>query len=535
MLLDLRASLWLAAGLASSAVAYFVARLVTVRRRYGKLPGPPHSFLWGHLPMIGAYTQKMPPGGYIQSVVTQLKQDHALPDIFYLDLWPFGPPMMMLTSPDAAAIPTTLNGYGMPGLVTRFFEENVGGTFIEAANGQLWKDLLQQIAPALTPTASKAFHHSIVDDAKELHDRFAQLAESDQPVDMTFELGRFPFHVLGTVFFGERLSKQAYDYSTRMVKLMQIKGIPGSLVNPLKKLRWRKDMDTCLGGLDNEIEALIHARYAALQEQKSESAKMKATTILDRMLLARLKNGTSLDSTQMQILLENGKGFIAAGFGTTTDTSTYVWALLSAFPEVLEKVRAEHDRVLDKDFDRTIEMLHETPALLNSLEYTTAVVQETLRLFPVGMGVREAPPNVTSIDYKGTKYPLEKKQMLAVVGHTLHYSADVFEDPKLFQPERFLNPDKPVPRNGYRPFERGVRACLGQTLAMDEMKTSLVLLARWFDFELVDHKPVAESESIFGHTDLDTKLGIHAYQVHAFTAMPAGSVKMRVRKAVVRT
>jgi cytochrome P450 len=68
--------------------------------------------------------------------------------------------------------------------------------------------------------------------------------------------------------------------------------------------------------------------------------------------------------------------------------------LLSTFPDTLQKLREEHDRVFDKDHDRTIQMLQEQPGLINNLPYTTAVVNETLRLFTVGFSVRVAPPSM---------------------------------------------------------------------------------------------------------------------------------------------
>lgn len=71
----------------------------------------------------------------------------------------------------------------------------------------------------------------------------------------------------------------------------------------------------------------------------------------------------------------------------------YIWMLLSAFPEVLQKLREEHDRVFGKDSDRTLVVLHENPGVMTDLPYTTAVIHETLRLYPIGMTAREAPPN----------------------------------------------------------------------------------------------------------------------------------------------
>lgn len=68
--------------------------------------------------------------------------------------------------------------------------------------------------------------------------------------------------------------------------------------------------------------------------------------------------------------------------------------LLSAFPEALQKVREEHDRVFGKTFDDTLQALSEDPSLINDLPYTTAVIQETLRMFPIGMIVRNPPPGM---------------------------------------------------------------------------------------------------------------------------------------------
>lgn len=125
----------------------------------------------------------------------------------------------------------------------------------------------------------------------------------------------------------------------------------------------------------------------------------------------------------------------------------------------------------------------------------------------------------------------------------MHYDPELFDEPKVFRPERFLptagadanaDADAPAsfPRNAYRPFERGLRSCMGQALAMHEMKVALVVLARWFDFELRDHNPVAVPR--LKHTDMDLVLGDHAFQDARFTAGPHGEVVMKVRLAAGR-
>lgn len=108
----------------------------------------------------------------------------------------------------------------------------------------------------------------------------------------------------------------------------------------------------------------------------------------------------------------------------------------------------------------------------------------------------------------------------------MHYNPKYFPEPKKFRPERFMDDDPTFPRNAYRPFERGLRSCLGQPLAMDEMKIMLLLVARWFDFELKDQQ-MADKPAV-SFTDMDTKLGRHAFQKFAYTATPCGSVDMKI-------
>lgn len=160
--------------------------------------------------------------------------------------------------------------------------------------------------------------------------------------------------------------------------------------------------------------------------------------------------------------------------------------------------------------------------------------------------------------------------MTAIIAHAMHYNDDFFPDAKRFLPDRFLDDtaasalavddkddettsstatkaskDKSqpsYPRNAYRPFERGPRACIGQALAMEEMKVQLVVLARSFDMQLElgegwngeDKSEVAVKafKPTFAHTDMEEKIGRHALQVAGFTAAPAGPVMVKVRPAV---
>ncbi|KAK3356562.1 cytochrome P450 [Lasiosphaeria hispida] len=472
---------WLAAGGLTATLAYFIVRLVTHRRFYGDLLGPPHSLLWGHLKILGEYMKKMPTDTYMQAALTQMKQDFDLPDIFYLDLWPLGPRFIICSSPGAAAIPTTITPFAQSHLVTQFFAGNIGTSFIEATNGPLWKELHQMLAPGLTPSAVKTYHDIYVEEAQLLHDR------------------KYPFEVVTRIFFGEKLNTQTTG-SHIYEAVKQAADMTGILVasnNPITKWLATRKVKRILARVDKDIEIIVRARYSVLQKQKVLPTRTTATSLLDRMLLAQAQSGQPIDHRLMTLILENSKGFLAAGYGTTADTSSYMFMLLAAFPNVLRKLREEHDRVFDKDFQRTQALLHHNPALIKDLDYTTAVIHETLRMFSIGMLVRQPPVDLTKIEYKGKTYPV-KDHIFGVAAHAIHYDPAVFDDVKNFKPERFLA------------NERGLRSCIGQNIAMDEMKVILITIARWFDFELRDHQPAQVPR--LSHTDLDTKIGIHAYQ-----------------------
>jgi sterigmatocystin biosynthesis cytochrome P450 monooxygenase len=174
--------------------------------------------------------------------------------------------------------------------------------------------------------------------------------------------------------------------------------------------------------------------------------------------------------------------FLYAGHDTTSSTLLFCYLLLSRHPDVLCKVRTEHDQVLGTDFERCGQVIASDPTLLNQLPYTLALIKEVLRLYPPAGSMREGRADVVVADEEGHRYPTAGCHIWTL-SLAMHRSPAVFTRPEAFMPERWLvGPgDALYPRKGaWRPFEWGPRNCIGQTLAQLELKVALAMTVRMF-------------------------------------------------------
>lgn len=199
---------------------------------------------------------------------------------------------------------------------------------------------------------------------------------------------------------------------------------------------------------------------------------------------------------------------------------------MSVHPEVVRKLREEHDAVFTKGIDATFDMLQHDPYKLNQLEYTNNVVKEVLRFYPIGNTARMEHPTDKFLSYEGELYSTKGK-MICPVQMTMHMNEKVFENATKFDPDRYARED--FPRHAWRPFERGPRGCLGQPLAMDELKIALLLTIRDFDFTCEDLKP--NKRPRVDWTDWDLTFGDRAFQQFVFEARPRDGMPMTVKNS----
>ncbi|KAK8123985.1 Cytochrome P450 monooxygenase aflN [Apiospora kogelbergensis] len=223
----------------------------------------------------------------------------------------------------------------------------------------------------------------------------------------------------------------------------------------------------------------IVTRLAASDAPRSQK------TIID-MAIQEVKNsGQSPSSDFIDIVASNIKMFLFAGHDTTAQTLSWVYWELQRHPEVLAKMRAEHDEKLGTDPRLAKEVLSENHHRLSDLRYTAAVIRETLRLRTPAGTLRQTSPDFRLVDKHGVVYPT-RNTVTQTIPTVIHVRPEFWPRPTEFVPERFLVPDDhPLhpAKNAYRPFELGSTRCIGEEMAMMEMKLALVFTLRELDFD----------------------------------------------------
>lgn len=195
--------------------------------------------------------------------------------------------------------------------------------------------------------------------------------------------------------------------------------------------------------------------------------------------------------------------------------------MLDRHADVLARLRKEHEDFLGVDPDKVATQLLAEPTILKRMTYTTAVIKESLRLF-VGAGtIRNGIQGFDLVDPKTNKaYPTYRNGPFPIMvrGFPIHRNPENFEDPDIFDPERFLGTRAAsMTKDAYRPFEKGSRDCPGQELSMMEMRITLALTIRRFDIEAVYLKDAPEV------------MGDPAYNVMFSSAGPAGGLPVRIK------
>ncbi|MBM7808050.1 cytochrome P450 [Geodermatophilus bullaregiensis] len=193
---------------------------------------------------------------------------------------------------------------------------------------------------------------------------------------------------------------------------------------------------------DYGLAALLRAHFS--EESETESARRMIDELLTTVLV--------------------GHETVALALG-------YACWLLAKHEDVQEEVARELRRTVEAEEIGALCGDVATPLL-------DAAIKESLRMFPPvwAMGREAIRPTMLA------GYKIEAGAQVLVPVWVLHHREDWYPHPASFRPQRWLNGDLAgVPAAGFMPFGLGTRRCIGERLALREIRLVLGAVVRRYE------------------------------------------------------
>jgi cytochrome P450 len=230
--------------------------------------------------------------------------------------------------------------------------------------------------------------------------------------------------------------------------LILVKVLPVQLI---QKVRWLP--------FSRQMHDLNTSLYSLLEARRRLPASERGENVLADLLAASHDDGSPLGDEEIRDALMT---LIMAGHDTTS--IALAWALEQIVP------RADVVARITDELRSTTGGTPPRAEHLTRLEYLDAAIRESLRIrtilpFVVRLtkqafmaGGREYPPGI----------------VLCPCNHLVHRRPDLYPEPEVFRPERFL--ERKYAGHEWFPFGGGNRTCLGMAFALYEMKVVLSTL-----------------------------------------------------------
>ncbi|MBP5974856.1 cytochrome P450 [Brasilonema sp. CT11] len=216
-----------------------------------------------------------------------------------------------------------------------------------------------------------------------------------------------------------------------------------------------------------QIDELL---YAEIAERRAQSNPNRID-ILSLLMSARDEKDQPMTDQELR---DEMITLVLAGMETTA--SAMAWGLywIHRLPEVREKLLQELGSLGDSP----------DPMSVVRLPYLSAVCNETLRICPVAILTF---PRVVQEPCVLLGHRLEPNTIMLGCIYLTHQREDLYPQSKQFKPERFL--ERQFSPYEFMPFGGGVRRCIGDALAVFEMKLVLATIVSRYQLAFTTNQP----------------------------------------------
>ncbi len=231
--------------------------------------------------------------------------------------------------------------------------------------------------------------------------------------------------------------------------------------------------------LDRVIHRVIAERRAGNPSTSDEATVDKGLPppvrpdLISMLLAARDPENPNEGGMSDAQIRDEAMTIFLAGHETTANAMAWTWHLLGTAPEAEARLHEELARV-------------RTPTVedVPKLEWTRAIVSESMRLFPPAwtMGRRVLEPHTLG------GHTIDKGALIILSQWVVHHDPRWWPNAERFAPERWLAPAE-RPKYAYFPFGGGTRVCIGEAFAWTEAILLLATIAQKWRFVRGAHSP----------------------------------------------
>jgi cytochrome P450 len=343
------------------------------------------------------------------------------------------------------------------------------GENLLTSEDESWRRQRRFLAPIFTRRRiAGEYVHIMIEEAERLVERWQAAAAAGRSVDLYPEMVGITSRVIGRILFGADVARalpQLTRFSIVNEELLR------RFVNPHPMPRWLPTPHN--KRLSYELTQVRRIVDEIIAERQSQRVERSAPDMLGLLLAARDAENASdrLSEPEVanQVLL-----FLIAGRETTAVTLACTLVQLALVPKWQTRIREELSERLQR----------RTPSAddIAQLKLTDRFLRESMRLYPAAHGMNRSTRNEEIL----AGYHIPAGSWLEVSIWGIHHSPAVWQQPEMFDPERFDIPAGQFPgghRYAWMPFGAGPRACIGMQIAMLEIPIVIAAVLRSFVLE----------------------------------------------------
>ncbi|NWW53720.1 CP3AC protein, partial [Pedionomus torquatus] len=351
------------------------------------------------------------------------------------------------------------------------------------AEDEKWKRIRTVLSPAFTSGKLKEMFPVIVQNGEKLVKNVEKKVANDDIVATKDIFGAYSMDVVTSTSFSvniDSMGNPSDPFVTNIKKFLKF-----NFLNPLFILfvlfpfvgPVLEKMNITL--LSSKVTDFFSGVFMKMKKEREKGSSVNRVDFLQIMVDSQSSHDSSkpaqtdsYKSLSDEEILAQALSFVFAGYETTGSTLSYIAYNLATHPDVQQRLQDEIDAHLPNKATPTYNAIIQ-------MEYLDMVVNETLRLYPVGGRIERMCKKTVEIN--GVTIP--KGMVVTIPVYVMHRDPEYWPEPEEFRPERFSKESKEsLDPYIFLPFGAGPRNCLGMRFALLTLKVAMVTLLQRFSF-----------------------------------------------------